>query len=121
MNQINTTFSRRAFPRRTFLGLAVAVGAVALLRRASHADSWKQLLASGDLGERYDGYVQSRTGAGQDVVNEVNAKRAGIYQQRAAETGTSADNVGRVYAKELYDKAPGGTWFLLENGSWVQK
>jgi uncharacterized protein len=116
MNITNTTLSRRAF-----LGMAVVAGAVTLLPAIGHAASLKDLLASGAVGERWDGFVQSRDGSGQDVVNNVNNKRMGVYQQRAAETGTSVTDVGRIYAKELYDKAPGGTWFLLENGSWVQK
>lgn len=113
---MNTSLSRRAL-----LGLAVAAGALALLPTTSHAASLKDLLASGAVGERWDGFVQSRDGSGQDVVNNVNNKRMGVYQQRAAETGTSVTDVGRIYAAELYQKAPGGTWFLLENGSWVQK
>ena len=116
MNQIDTKLSRRAL-----LGLAVAAGAVALLPTTGHAASLKDLLASGSVGERWDGFVQSRDGSGQDVVDTVNNKRMGLYQQRAAETGTTVTDVGRIYAKELYDKAASGTWFLLENGSWVQK
>jgi uncharacterized protein YdbL (DUF1318 family) len=51
----------------------------------------------------------------------VNAKRRELYQKRAGETGQTADVVGRVYAAEIYKKADPGTWFLLENGQWVQK
>jgi len=115
------TQTHERLSRRALLGLAAAAGAIALLPRAGHAASLKDLLASGAVGERFDGYVQSRNGSGQDVVNDVNAKRRGIYEQRARETGTSVADVGRIYAAELYQKAPGGTWFLLENGSWVQK
>lgn len=107
--------------RRALLGLAVAAGAVALLPSDGHAASLKDLLASGAVGERYDGFVQSRDGSGQSVVNEVNAKRRSLYEQRAKETGATVDAVGRIYAAELYQKAAPGTWFLLENGSWVQK
>jgi uncharacterized protein YdbL (DUF1318 family) len=116
MTQTNTSLSRRAL-----LGLAVVAGATALLPTAGQAASLKDLLASGSVGERYDGYVQSRDGSGQGVVNDVNAKRRGIYEKRAKETGQTVDVVGRIYAAELYQKASSGTWFLLENGSWVQK
>lgn len=116
MTETNTRLSRRAL-----LGLAVAAGAVALLPGTGYAASLKDLLAAGSVGERYDGFVQSRDGSGQDVVNDVNNKRRSLYEQRASETGTTVLDVGRIYAKELYDKAASGTWFLLENGSWVQK
>jgi hypothetical protein len=111
-----TTLSRRAL-----LGMAVVAGTVALLPAIGHAASLKDLLASGAVGERWDGFVQSRDGSGQGVVNDVNGKRRGLYEQRAAETGTTVLDVGRIYAAELYQKAASGTWFLLENGSWVQK
>jgi hypothetical protein len=29
--------------------------------------------------------------------------------------------VGKVYALEISTKAPAGTWFLGEDGNWVQK
>ena len=29
--------------------------------------------------------------------------------------------VGKVYALEISTKAPAGTWFLGEDGKWVQK
>jgi hypothetical protein len=107
--------------RRALLGMAVVAGAVSLLPAIGHAASLKDLLASGAVGERYDGFVQSRDGSGQGVVDDVNNKRRSLYQQRASETGTSVQDVGRIYAAELYQKAASGTWFLLENGSWVQK
>lgn len=111
-----TTLSRRAL-----LGMAVIAGAVSLLPALGHAASLKDLLASGAVGERWDGFVQARDGSAQGTVNEVNAKRRTLYEQRAKETGTTVLDVGRIYAAELYQKASPGTWFLLENGSWVQK
>jgi uncharacterized protein YdbL (DUF1318 family) len=116
MTQNHTRLSRRAL-----LGVVAAAGALALLPATGHAASLSQLIGSGSVGERWDGYTQSRDGSGQDVVNDVNAKRRSLYEQRAKETGTSVLDVGRIYAAELYQKASPGTWFLLENGSWVQK
>jgi hypothetical protein len=107
--------------RRALLGMAVVAGAVSLLPAIGHAASLKDLLASGAIGERYDGFVQARDGSAQGTVNEVNGKRRTLYEQRAKETGGTVDAVGRIYAAELYQKAASGTWFLLENGSWVQK
>jgi len=106
--------------RRTLLA-GLAGGALLLLARPGLAQSLKDLLASGQLGERFDGFVQARDGGAQGAANDINAKRLGIYQQRASESGQSVEVVGRIYAAELYDKAAPGTWFLLENGSWVQK
>jgi hypothetical protein len=107
--------------RRALLGLAVALGAATLLPATGRAASLGEMLGSGKLGERYDGFVQARDPSAQGFAADVNNKRRGIYEKRANETGQTVDVVGRIYAAELYQKAAPGTWFLLENGSWVQK
>jgi hypothetical protein len=86
------------------------------------AQSLEALRASGALGERYDGLVTVRQASSEAsrIAAEVNGQRQAIYKQRAVEQGVSADQVGRVYARQLFDQAPKGTWFLTEQG-WVQK
>jgi uncharacterized protein YdbL (DUF1318 family) len=82
------------------------------------------LRASGAVGERFDGYAMVRdSGASgaKGVVDDVNRKRKKIYEERASAQGTTADQVGRVYAAQIFQKAPRGTYFLEENGSWRQK
>lgn len=111
----------RSLSRRYFLTLT-AGGALALLAASPVlAQDLNALLASGKLGERYDGFVQARDPAVQSTANQINGKRRELYQKRASETGQTVEVVGKVYAAEIYKKAPAGTWFLLENGSWVQK
>ncbi len=86
------------------------------------AQSLEALRLSGALGERYDGLVVVRQPSAETnrLAAEINAQRQGIYKQRAAEQGVPADQVGRVYARQILDQAPKGTWFLTERG-WVQK
>jgi hypothetical protein len=64
--------------------------------------------------------ARARRGA-RSAVDAVNAKRRAIYAERAKEQGTAADQVGRVYARQILTKAPAGTWFLKESGEWVRK
>ena len=78
------------------------------------------LRSSGAVGERYDGLAVARDSSASETVAAVNAKRSGIYQQLAAKEGVSAKDVGKIYAKQIMGKAPAGTWFLLEDGSWAQ-
>ena len=85
------------------------------------AQSLTQLRASGAVGERFDGYAVARQPSTAAAVKEVNAKRKKIYGKRAAAQGVPAGQVGRIYAKKIFDKAAPGAWFLQENGSWVQK
>jgi uncharacterized protein len=81
------------------------------------------LRKSGAVGERFDGLaiVREGDGAAKKLVAEVNAKRSKIYAARAKEKGAPAVEVGKVYAKEIAETAPSGTWFLGEDGKWLQK
>lgn len=113
--------SRRA--ALTFLSRGAVAGLIVLsIGSAAWAQSLDSLRASGALGERYDGLVVVRQASGEAnrIAGEVNAQRQGIYKQRAAEQGVAWDQVGRVYARQIFDQAPTGTWFLTEQG-WVRK
>ncbi len=117
--------SRSSEPRRRVLGLLAAAG---LLLAASGAWAQGRPLdgprAAGQVGERFDGYAVIRGTASADLaalVDRVNGERKALYQQRAAADHAPVDQVGRVYAQEILKAAPAGTWFLQENGQWVQK
>jgi uncharacterized protein YdbL (DUF1318 family) len=116
----------RSSSRRTVLsllaGLAVSLMVAGGLGDQAWAQSLESLRASGALGERYDGLVVVRQPSPEAnrIAAEVNGQRQAIYKQRAAEQGAPADQVGRVYARQLFEQAPKGTWFLTEQG-WVQK
>ena len=123
-----TPMTRNDFhaPRRRFLSIMVALpvaAAAALFPVAAGAQSLNALRASGAVGEGYDGLARVRQAGGgaRSVVDAVNAKRRAIYAERAKEQGTTADQVGRVYARQILTKAPAGTWFLKESGKWVRK
>ncbi len=91
---------------------------------AAMAQSLEDLRASGAIGERYDGYVAVRNSGAAGAksrANEVNAKRRSLYEERAAAQGVTPEEIGRLYAGQIMQKAPGGTWFLDENGNWRQK
>ena len=104
--------------------MTVRVRVPTLLRPAVEGAAAVEV-AAGTVGERFDGYAAVRdSGAPADIRNlvaEINAKRTQVYEGRAASEGVSVGQVGRVYAKQIFAAAPGGTWFLLESGEWVQK
>ncbi len=110
-----------ALSRRRLLGLAIVAPVLVFAASGASAQSLNELRASGVIGERFDGYTVARSGAGSSVANSVNAERRKIYSQRAAQQGVSADQVGRVYARQIFGQAPGGTYFLQENGKWTRK
>jgi uncharacterized protein YdbL (DUF1318 family) len=117
-------FSRAS--RRCFLAFALLLAGLSL-NGASLAQS--RVLdgprSAGTVGERYDGYavVRAKDGAAAlaPLVDQVNADRRQVYAQRAATDHATIDQVGRIYATEIFKSAPAGTWFLQENGQWVQK
>ena len=119
--------SRRYFTRFALFGLlALLLSAFAASAPARADDAQlNSLRAQGVIAERFDGYVMVKdnsTGAtAQSVVDRVNAERRAIYEARAKEQGVTAADVGQVYAGQIIQKAPKGTWFLAADGSWTQK
>lgn len=110
---------RRLFIRLTFLAATILV--LGLSGPPALAQSLDDLRASGAVGERFDGYAQALQSGAAGVADQVNAKRRQIYAERAASEGVSPDQIGRVYAKQIFAKAPPGTKFLQENGAWMTK
>ncbi len=106
--------------RRMLVVMAAVLLAVTLAPAPVAAQSLDSLRASGAIGERFDGYAEARDSSTSAMVRDINAKRQAIYKKRAAEQGIAPGQVGRVYAKEIMADAPSGTFFLREDGSWVQ-
>jgi uncharacterized protein YdbL (DUF1318 family) len=120
--------SRRYFTRFALFGLLALVLSAFAATMPTHAADDAQLnslRAQGVIAERFDGYVMVKdnsTGAtAQSVVDRVNAERRAIYEARAKAQGVTASEVGQVYAGQIIQKAPKGTWFLAADGSWTQK
>ncbi|MEE8189262.1 MAG: YdbL family protein [Kiloniellales bacterium] len=109
---------RYRFPIAALAAFLLVMTAVPPLVQAQSLDD---LRASGAVGERFDGFAQALKSSAAGVVKKVNAKRQKIYSDRAAKEGTSVEQVGRVYAKQIFRKAPPGTKLLQENGKWVTK
>lgn len=111
--------TRRLFSLSSLLAVAALV--LPLLNGPVSAQSLDELRASGKVGERYDGFAVARDSSAADIVAEVNAKRRKIYEDRAAKQGVSVEVVGAVYAKEIVDQVPDGTWVLTADGEWRRK
>lgn len=119
---------RRAIARPAVQAISLCLlmaWSLALLPGPAAAQSLDALRAQGVVGERYDGFAALRNaGAPANVkamVDGINAKRRAIYQERAKAQGVPSEQVGRVYAEQILQKAPAGTWFQSPDGNWVQK
>lgn len=107
-----------------FLVLIVFALAALLAGAPAQAQSLDQLRASGAIGERWDGYVVVRdanAAGAQATAEKVNAKRRQLYAKRASKEGATPEQVGQVYAQQILQQVPAGTWFLEQNGQWRQK
>ncbi len=109
---------RRKFARAMVLAATVLILGISAPALAQSLD---ELRASGAVGERYDGYAQALQSSAAGVVQQANAKRRKIYEKNAKQTGASVDQVGRVFARQIFAKSPPGTKFLQENGAWIAK
>jgi uncharacterized protein YdbL (DUF1318 family) len=56
-----------------------------------------------------------------DQVKAINDKRRAIYEEQAKKQGVPVDQVGLVYAKEILQQIPAGTWVLTPDGEWRRK
>ena len=107
--------------RNVLFAAALLFAAIGLQPAA--AGPLDDLRAQGLVGERSDGYAEARSGASAKVkalVSRVNAKRKVLYEKRAKEQGVKADQVGRVYAQEIVEDLPAGSW-VKTNSGWRQK
>ena len=108
-----------------FKSLPGLLSAPLLILMIAAAPAWaasiKDLRASGAAGESFTGYAVARDAGAKADVAEVNAQRRALYTQKAGEQGVSVDQVGRVYAEQIFAKLPPGSWFQQENGQWIQK
>ena len=94
--------------------------ALSLCVVSAWADTLENLRASGAIGESYNGYVVAREPGAQAEADAINARRKAIYQEKSAAQGIGIDQVGKVYAEEIFKKVPAGTWIQV-NGQWIKK
>lgn len=113
--------------RLTLLACVTALAAL-LLGAPGAAAQGKPLdapRAAGVVGERYDGYAVLRDANApqeiKDLVVRVNERRKSYYAKRAAEDKAPVAAVGKIYAQQIINRAPAGTYFLDESGKWTRR
>ncbi|MFZ9746371.1 MAG: YdbL family protein [Opitutaceae bacterium] len=78
----------------------------------------------GVAGENNRGYLEARgapSSGDQQVIQAENGDRRQVYAAIAAETGSSADEVGRKRAAQLAELARPGHWIQGADGAWRRK
>jgi uncharacterized protein YdbL (DUF1318 family) len=111
--------------RRLFLLALLVVALGPFSAGSAAAADLDGFRAQGVIAERFDGYVELRDAAApaaaKSLVDQVNAKRAAIYKQRAQTDNVSVDDVGKIYAAQILNDAPAGTYFKQSDGSYTKK
>lgn len=111
----------------TAVGAVLAIGLIAAPAVAQRDPAYASARASGQVGEKMDGYigiVGASTPELQRVVNDINIRRRAVYAERAqAENATLEEYaftsgclaISRTTAGEMY-QAPGGSWVQRAGG-----
>jgi len=120
---MTSRLSRSSEPkRRAVVALGFALLAGGALAQGKLLDGPR---AAGQVGERFDGFAMLReaTSAASmaPLVEQVNAERRKVYAERATADKAPVEQIGRIYAAEIFKAAPAGTWFLTESGQWIRK
>lgn len=81
-----------------------------------------QAKASGQLGEKPDGYLGVVQGGGQaeEIASQINQARRAEYHRLAQKNGISVSDVEAIAGKKAIEKTPSGQVIQL-NGTWVKK
>lgn len=79
---------------------------------------------TGEIGERYDGYLGVRRddapASVRTLVKDINAKRKAEYAEVAKRNGIDVEEVGVIAGRKLVRRAEPGEWVMSPKGKWVQ-
>ena len=107
---------------------ALAIAAAALLAGAPAAaqtgSAVPAAVASGQVGERFDGYlgyVSTPAPVVRRQVAEINILRRNLYIQLAASRNVTADVVGLTTGCELLSRIAVGQAYMLRDGAWRRR
>ena len=78
-------------------------------------------MQTGQIGERFDGYMGFVTAPSPELrrqVAAINLRRRNLYIQLASQKRVSADAVGMATACELFSALGPGQSYMLQDGSW---
>ena len=106
--------------------LAIAAAAAAV-PAAAPSQAYGELAAarrSGQVGERYDGYLGMATAASPAVqrqVSAINIRRRSLYVDLARRRGVTPQVAGYATGCELLTRVPVGEAYMLQDGVWRRR
>jgi uncharacterized protein YdbL (DUF1318 family) len=103
------------------IGMALAVAAPSI---AQNSPTVTAGLASGVIGERFDGYIGYVTAVSPALrrqVDAINIRRRSLYSNLAARRGVSPQDVGITAACSLLGRVDVGQAYMLGDGKWRRR
>jgi uncharacterized protein YdbL (DUF1318 family) len=91
---------------------------------AAQTPTLSAAIASGQVGERYDGYMGLAAPAPDSVrrqVNAINIRRRNLYIELASRRNVTAQVVGLATACQLFERLSVGEAYMLGDGSWRRR
>lgn len=103
--------------------LAADGAAEAKARMRDRVGAIDRLKLAEAIGENNRGYLEVRKPEGDAaaVADAENRDRAIVFAETASRTGSTADAVGRAFAKQVAAASAPGVWIQREDGTWVKK
>jgi uncharacterized protein YdbL (DUF1318 family) len=108
--------------RLLFVGAAVAAAAVPVV--AQVPPQLTAALRTGQVGERYDGYLGYAAPvppAVQRQVGAINIRRRALYTDLATRRGVQPQDVGLATGCELLARVAVGQTYMLADGKWHRR
>jgi len=85
----------------------------------------QELKKDGLIGENQQGYLEavqsSLPAADKELIEAENADRKSVYEAIARQQGTTAELVGKLRAKKIFEQAKSGEFLKQEDGTWKKK
>ena len=106
------------------LPVAQAAGAnEAKARMRQRVHTIDELKKAEAIGENNRGFLEVRKSEGDagSVVAAENRDREEVFRETAARAGSTAEAVGRAFARQVAAASAAGVWLQREDGTWYKK
>ncbi len=111
--------------RTVFVAFSLALAAFAFAPSAAAGDPViDSAIASGEVGERIDGYLGVVSNADATTtrkVQDINNRRRAVYEQTASENGTTVQIVAQLAGEKQIAKLQSGQFYMDASGTWQRK
>ena len=104
--------------------LIVGVAILATPGGAQESASVTEARRSGQIGERFDGYlgfVNMPSDSLRRQVNAINIRRRSLYSSLARQKGVSTQEVGITATCTLFSRIPIGGYYLTSDRGWLRR